>query len=79
MKITVRIEETLVRHVVVNVNKEDITEACATACEIAYDLYRKGNIVLDADDYLDHSIEAQGVAGDFDIEYYEEVKKEKQL
>ena len=67
MKYVVRIEETLVKHVIVEADNAD------DAVNIAEIAYQNGNIILEYDDFYDTDIRWAGVADEEDIKWYEEV------
>lgn len=67
MKYVVRIEETLVKHVIIEADNAD------DAVNIAEIAYQNGNIILEYDDFYDTDIRWAGVADEEDIKWYEEV------
>ena len=67
MKYVVRIEETLVKHVIVEADNAD------DAVNIAESAYQNGNIELDYDDFCDTDIRWTREADEEDIRWYEEV------
>ena len=67
MKYVVRIEETLVKHVIVEADNAD------DAVNIAEIAYQNGNIILEYDDFYDTDIRWVRVADKEDIKWYEEV------
>lgn len=66
MKYKVRVQETLVRHMVVEAENSDDAER---KIQEAYD---NGWITLDYNDYDEYSVECEGPANKVHIELYEE-------